>query len=1099
MSISRRFFGRLDSSNSHLKKLHAAGQATKEDDERGLGYESFITRLADKLTHELDTGVSYQRHITALGYVQLLSKTAFETIINEPVLKQRLKILMLDPYDDVRAIAAAILTNTISLKDDTIPSIDERFLDSVLKLATDTCRNDHADAAARTMVLHDAALSTDTNQHRHDLIVPASSTLVTLHDHLLTVKTLSPANGFPLHSFILAQAQKYALVSPALETVDMALICCRTIWQLVQPILCVDSPETGTEDHDGLFPGGPKDLLAYSWRALRDSSLLLQALMSADDKNLVSIGSLCLEQLVLLRHRGAFSTVAQTFALCCDKARASRNPEVQGLVRQWYAVAVTQIDAQASKVTRRSAGLPAIFNGVLPPNATDFFNEAILTLMKLAEEQTSPGAAHVVIDSLPQVHALNCIKDIVTNSKFRSATESFIFELIELAAKTMSSPIWAIRNCGLMLLRACMNRLSSKMFSSAHARTSDRSDPGTVALNLLRSVEGFASAETGERERSEVVFASLGLVRHLDAPLDQDDPFGDLIRCHISNGLWAIRKHAARVLAERVASALDWDKALQKYSILPESTENEAHGLLLFFGNILDHALIQPDQKTLAATAQIHTKLARQLLLRSQHRSTSPFVQAAYMDVVVGIVCFAVQQTDLVIEIDELLVEVYALLSSWTIDHLITSQRVLLFELLCSVLDSGQDDAYTPSSMTSDLSAMPDDGLEYIAGKIEELASRSNSAAQLGRLWPILLGLLIRRKVSPPPSMLSAMASILEYSGTNITCADADALMQRLADNAAHGSRDDWNAEIRLRAHALKALLRAQNLSWLTELRSWLGDIATAGREETEFPTRINAAQALSITLESEAGLPGGALLQDPASAIKLLVILYDQLNDDDEEIRSVAEQSAAKLLRESSPTQIPPCAFLARQIILDQLKFQQLIDQHLLHEEVIWRLVGSRALDESYSDAMADAVETRLQRILASMNDLFAEERQNLYIDILNDITLWGGVLERCTIEDSSDLWQSTATWILEGLKASRTALHKASQNTGFHLTWNFDILELFTRVLVLAQVFGKLDGEEAKGQSDWNVPVRTNIAKEHGELLVALRDSGAHPSLLE
>ena len=46
---------------------------------------------------------------------------------------------------------------------------------------------------------------------------------------------------------------------------------CITIWDMVRSILCIDSPETAYEAEDDDGKEGPKDRLAYSWRALRDS------------------------------------------------------------------------------------------------------------------------------------------------------------------------------------------------------------------------------------------------------------------------------------------------------------------------------------------------------------------------------------------------------------------------------------------------------------------------------------------------------------------------------------------------------------------------------------------------------------------------------------------------------------------------------------------------------------------------------------------------------------------------------------------------------------------------------------------------------------
>jgi hypothetical protein len=46
---------------------------------------------------------------------------------------------------------------------------------------------------------------------------------------------------------------------------------CNQIWLEVKPVLCVDSPEGHTDEALDDLMVGPKDVLSYSWRALRES------------------------------------------------------------------------------------------------------------------------------------------------------------------------------------------------------------------------------------------------------------------------------------------------------------------------------------------------------------------------------------------------------------------------------------------------------------------------------------------------------------------------------------------------------------------------------------------------------------------------------------------------------------------------------------------------------------------------------------------------------------------------------------------------------------------------------------------------------------
>lgn len=141
-------------------------------------------------------------------------------------------------------------------------------------------------------------------------------------------------------------------------------------WKGVQSILCNDAPEgylpedLEEEAEEGL---DTKTVLSYSWRALKEAryvreilfcgladlgSLLTRTLVtrcptesvhdaSIPEHYIQVLGDLCFTQLVELRHRGAFTTVAQTFLACCDKcAKGPRSLRLA--VEIWYQVRLTR-------------------------------------------------------------------------------------------------------------------------------------------------------------------------------------------------------------------------------------------------------------------------------------------------------------------------------------------------------------------------------------------------------------------------------------------------------------------------------------------------------------------------------------------------------------------------------------------------------------------------------------------------------------------------------------------------------------------------------------------------------------------------------------
>jgi hypothetical protein len=63
----------------------------------------------------------------------------------------------------------------------------------------------------------------------------------------------------------------------------------------------------------------------------KESDLMTPALFE-------KLGRLCFTQLLELRHRGAFSTVSQTFAVFCRRCVSSNISSIRALPEMWYQV-----------------------------------------------------------------------------------------------------------------------------------------------------------------------------------------------------------------------------------------------------------------------------------------------------------------------------------------------------------------------------------------------------------------------------------------------------------------------------------------------------------------------------------------------------------------------------------------------------------------------------------------------------------------------------------------------------------------------------------------------------------------------------------------
>ncbi len=94
---------------------------------------------------------------------------------------------------------------------------------------------------------------------------------------------------------------------------------------------------------------------------------------------------------------------------------------------------------QAS-ITRRSAGIPALISGILAANAeSPSFREVFLELEEIARKPAR--IAETDGSNLPQVHALNCLRDVFRSSLLSKKAETYLSETLHLAANNLRSEV----------------------------------------------------------------------------------------------------------------------------------------------------------------------------------------------------------------------------------------------------------------------------------------------------------------------------------------------------------------------------------------------------------------------------------------------------------------------------------------------------------------------------------------------------------------------------------------------------------------------------------------------------------------------------------
>lgn len=94
---------------------------------------------------------------------------------------------------------------------------------------------------------------------------------------------------------------------------------------------------------------------------------------------------------------------------------------------------------QAS-TTRRSAGIPSLISAVLSANAASpSFDEVYNTLEEIGKKPVRVSETDG--SNLPQVHALNCLREIFRSSLLNKKAYGYLARTLHLAATSLKSEV----------------------------------------------------------------------------------------------------------------------------------------------------------------------------------------------------------------------------------------------------------------------------------------------------------------------------------------------------------------------------------------------------------------------------------------------------------------------------------------------------------------------------------------------------------------------------------------------------------------------------------------------------------------------------------
>jgi hypothetical protein len=1025
-------------------------------------HRDFLKWLTVFLTRDLRPTASYQRHISALKCLSILvrsgidksiptehlskgalgeTKWPFSTNIFSKDLRRRLLDILLDPFEDVRQTASSILYLHCAT------GVDQDFLQEVESTLSSaeavmllTGRADHADGVAH---LYGLKASCD----KHPLLEKDAGSALEQAVHqdlvdqigvMLSVAQRDLAQAvakYPLHGlltslrYVLAQSPTRDMTAPCTKIFD---ILCQ-VWDVVKPILCNDAPEGYLPEDFEESSDSSKQTLSYCWRALKEASLLMGTITShvKDDRESERVAQLCFTQLAELRHRGAFSTVAQTWASICIRCGALKSLEGVTMLEKWYQDILSMLRNNITINTRRSAGLPSLLCGVLIADSSkSYVHRAFQELRGIAE--TTIVATANEEGSLAQVHAMNCIKDVMKNTRLGEHSERHIPATMQLAARALQSDVWAIRNCGLMLFRAVIDRLLGT--SEAHLDdSSELAKPISLAeqpevLHVL--IDILTDATSGGDQNSsryEGVFPSLQLVQQARIPEHSRNQIKDAVVVLTASPRWHVRDKAARTYA----SLVDLPDALLEAAVMLETgiiSHNSFHGRLLAARYIIAQlsAAVRKESAESNKRSTSSTQISRRdldelfaLASNSYKTVTCDTLKAASIDLSRELlqVSLAMERDVATVGLPDYAsfikdVDVTGGLAS---EQLRTSSAAGLRQALARF--AAVQICHTTADVERlilavlGLSTYDQDAMAYFLAEIKDILDTQDiqNSVQITRICIHLL---------------------TESYSTNLKCAAQAVLLHsyfREMDTTSLGvfglpyvetsQPTQRFVDQHLELHAMHLTIAKINSSSVhitrsDEIRHWTTDCTRAVAGDG-LHSREAAASSLQRAGDIWQELDSDGTLD--ADFCDLCIAVYDLLNDDDEDIRITAASIAVRILsvvdveNRNEPDLEP---ITASQRLLNFIIRRWRSSKDLFH------LAFTRIF------RTFQPVNNQISRSMQTDQALFAEEKQNLYIDDAREVAVWAQVVMKLSWPGAVDqpLVKSLGIWIEEGIPALRS-----------------------------------------------------------------------------
>ncbi|AET38397.1 tRNA methylation protein TRM732 Ecym_2688 [Eremothecium cymbalariae DBVPG len=636
-SSFRHFINRIRDSTYSLNrdalKLRAKNKFPDEQEDKlkQVGEaRQFLQYLVEFMTLQIAPGMQYQRKSLAYKFLNTLALSGVDSVVDEKFLdtKKRMEFPfrisifdgcmirllcdnMTNDYDDIRQWSLELLLTVFNSPKGKpfhylVDTVDlERKAYQLLNFYKDS------DGGSKVMEFL-FSISTDQIGFMTKLINELD-TYLSATESDLTQSLENPVSG--LFTTLNVLFVRYEFTNEAEYLIQSCINLVLKNWNTAKEILCHDSPE-------GNLPlkylnGGTSDAIitSYAFKSIKESSslfstLLLRAPMS--NQQLIECGELLIDQLSTIRHSGAFQSIIPSFASCCKRCMR----DIPNQMEAWLNESIKSLQTKTQYITRRSGGLPFLITAILAAEKNKSRPWLKYTYESLSEIARIPILEHEEKLDLPQVNALNCIRTLFIESTLSEACTPYVYPALELCLENFTSPLWAMRNCSIMLFTALQNRLFGKIGKNTSARLFFTRYKGireillkklqesvdiTSRPSTSRSITSTVNSLIVQSEQSEIesIFLVLTTLSRLKPTPGYDglDAFKlEILKC-LENRNWKIREMAARALPALIEEPYQQSLSLLDNRKCSVRHQNRLHGRLLAVKQLVTLELSKVDAR----------------------------------------------------------------------------------------------------------------------------------------------------------------------------------------------------------------------------------------------------------------------------------------------------------------------------------------------------------------------------------------------------------------------------------------------------------------------------------------------------------------------